>query len=108
MRAAQRPQEAEEPPDENTALETNRALHAMAAHCLRYKTELDALSNVVLELINQHEELSAQLELGTYEKERVNRALKQQLAAVTASTRTREELAKKTKNAMALVSRDFP
>jgi hypothetical protein len=98
--------QAQGTPDDGTALEANRALHAMAAHCLRYKTELDAISNVVSELINQHEELSTQLELGTYEKERVSRALKQQLAAVTASARTREELAKKTKNAMALVSTD--
>jgi hypothetical protein len=96
------------PKSTTNSVETNHALHAMAAHCLRYKTELDEISNAVSALINQHEELSAQLKLEPDEKERVSRALKQQLADVTASTRTQEELAKKTKNTLALVNIHFP
>jgi len=87
-------------------LEINRALHAMTAHCLRYKTELNTISTVVVAVIEQHEEISEQLKLGIYEKDRVRRALKQQLAEVTAIIGSQEELAKKTKNTLALVSVD--
>jgi hypothetical protein len=85
-------------------LKINRALHAMAAHCLRYKTELDTISTVVVAVMEQHKEISEELKLGACEKDRVRRALKQQLAEVTAITRSQEELANKTKNALALVS----
>lgn len=85
-------------------LETNRALHAMASHCLRYKTELVTVATVVVAVMEQHEEISEQLKLGQFERDRVRRALKQQLAEVTAITRSQEELAKKTENTLALVS----
>jgi len=87
-------------------LEITRALHAMAAHCLRYKTELDTISVVVMAVLEQHEEISDQLKLGACEKDRVRRAMKQQLAEVAAITRSLAELSKKTKNALALVSVD--
>ncbi|KAF8539023.1 hypothetical protein BDD12DRAFT_839733 [Trichophaea hybrida] len=84
-------------------VETNRSLHAMTAHSLRYETELAAIKSVVLELIQQHEELASLLQLGTHEKERVSRALKQQLAEVNSVAQKQRELAKKAKNTIALL-----
>lgn len=85
-------------------LKTNRALHAMAAHCLRYKTEVYTVTTVVKALMEHHEEISGEMKIHDDERDRVRRAMKQQLAEVVAISRSQEELAKKTSNTLALVS----
>ncbi|KAF8246972.1 hypothetical protein K440DRAFT_661712 [Wilcoxina mikolae CBS 423.85] len=94
---------SENDPTEVGDVKTNRALHAMTAHCLRYETEIDTIAAIISELIQQHQEVSDLLQLDYHEMDRVGRAFKQQLAEVKSIARTQSELAKKTKNTLALV-----
>ena len=97
----------EEVQQEMDNVKTNRALHAMTAHCLRYETELATIAAVITELIVQHGEVSDLLKLKPEEKDRVRRALNQQLAEVNSMTRMQCELAKKTKNIQDLVRKNL-
>jgi hypothetical protein len=89
---------------DSTSVETHRALHSMTAHILRYGSELATITSVVSELIQQHDDLAHQTNQQAHEKDQVHRALKQQLAEVDTIARTQNELAKKLKNTLALVS----
>ncbi|KAF8247042.1 hypothetical protein K440DRAFT_683088 [Wilcoxina mikolae CBS 423.85] len=89
-----------------TSVETNRALHAMTAHSLRYDTELATITSVVSELIQQHGDLADRTNQQAQDKDQVHRALKQQLAEVETIARTQNELAKKLKNTLALADHD--
>ncbi|KAF8536658.1 hypothetical protein BDD12DRAFT_278100 [Trichophaea hybrida] len=81
----------------------NVALHAMTAHCLRYDTELRGLRTTMAELIIQHDDIAERLKLDSVDKERVGRALKQQLAEAESITQAQAELAKKIENTLALL-----
>lgn len=84
-------------------LQTNKALHAMTAHSLRYESELVSIVAVIEELICEHAEIVEHLKLKPQDTEPVKRGLKQQLAEAKAVLRMQAELAKKTKNTLALV-----
>jgi len=94
----------EKRPSDMDNVKTNRALHAMTAHCLRYATELSSIIAVISELQYQHRQCQQTLKIR--ESDRIQRALRQKLAEARSIARAQTELSKKIKNTLALVS--FP
>ena len=91
-------------PDTLGSVPTNRALHAMTAHCMRYGTEILTIIAVIEELTTQHSDIGRRAGLSEDDMQRVRRGFRQQLAEANAILRTQAELAKKTKNTLALVN----
>lgn len=89
---------------ESLSSAANQSLHAMAAHGLRYETELAGINTVLEELIGQHQRIKPHLPATEEEWTRVHDALIQRYAEAKSVMALQRELSKKTKNTLAFVS----
>ena len=83
-----------------------KRLHAMAAHCHSYQSELETIAAVIVALMVKHEEISGQLGTKADETEHVRRALEQQLDETNAVAMAHKVAKRRIKYLLALVSID--